>query len=326
LSIVIEPEKGTAGFVFCSMSLIHFNSGAFFHFLKEDLGPEVNVADWLAKTLDIGTSSAYKRIRGQAALTVDELLTIIEQSPRTAQMAAELFKAKPLKVIQLNQFTSSESFERYLTEVEGVFMKAAEFEDFEFSYSARDLPIFFFFSHPLMIRHKLSVWTGLGRGEKLPRITERSLQRAQRIWDMYRSIPSVELWKPDAFKRQKEMLDIEYELGSLCATEHDELENCLHGLLVETIKNITDRGHKRKGGDLTLYSTSAFTLNNGGRLRFGGRDILFGAVHNAQHFNTTSSEIIQLYDLVWKRHLDGALSVLPGTPMAQDSFIEQIQF
>lgn len=306
------------------MNLIPFDQVRFFAVLQEELGDKVKVSSWLQQKLGMSKSAAFARIKGHTHLTGSELITIVAHSPTTGQKGTDLYRVHPLKLIQLNQFRNTEEFDRYLRQMDELFQEAMHHSNFSLHYVARDLPVFYFLAHPLLLRYKLSEWTGTPRVQGLPSLSASTLSTAKRLWERYQEMPTTELWNPLCGQRQYLMLQEEEAQGVLHPSEAEELRQVFRSLYAGLDK-WTKQRHKSLGGELTLHSNVVFTLNNGGRLRYGKRDILLGAIHNAQHFNSNSPEIISLFEQVWNRHLETARKVCPGSPADQVQFLQQIR-
>lgn len=306
------------------MSLVQFDHKGFFTILQNDLGKQVKVGNWLQRKLGLSKTSAYARINGQTPLSSPELLTIIAHAPKAGQLASSLYKPHPLRLFQLNQFKNADEFDNYLKRIEELFNHALRSPNFSFQYVARDLPIFYFFSHPLLLRYKLSEWTGTPRAQGLPSLHPNTLNTAKRLWERYQEMPTTELWNPLCGQRQWLMLHEEEALGGLHPTEAEEIRQVFRSLYARLERWIKQQ-HKSGGGPLQLYSTKVFTLNNGARLRYAERDLLLGTIHNAQHFDSNSSEMIDLFEQVWNRHMEIAKGISPGSPNDQQQFMQLLR-
>lgn len=120
------------------------------------------------------------------------------------------------------------------------------------------------------------------------------------------------------------MLQEEEAIGGLHTTEAEELRQVFRSLYAGLERWIKQQ-HKSGGGALQLYSTKVFTLNNGARLRYAESDLLLGTIHNAQHFDSNSSEVIKLFEQVWNRHLEIAKGISPGIPHDQQQFMQLLR-
>lgn len=303
--------------------MVHFDTRSFFRILQKDLGDQINIASWLVGILDIPRSSAYRRIKGEYALDASELLTIIQHAPRTGQLAMELFQTRRLRIFEVNQFSTAKEFDNYLRQVLNLFKQAVKSENFRFLYVARDLPIFYFLSDTFLLRYKFSTWIGCPRAEGLCELLPSSVSIAKELWDMYRSLPTEELWYPQNWQHQLHMISHDQDAGLLNEAQAEELRNALLQFFFPLKKALIE-GKKSLGGALKLYLTPHFTMNNCGMLHFDDQQVMLGALHNAQHFDSSSQEMIELFQKVWSRHLETAKNISQAKVEEQQFFLDQL--
>lgn len=290
------------------MKQFSFNTKRVLQILQEELGANVKLAQWLMDRLEISKSSAYERINGKSELNVHELITILCNSPRTFQRSTELLVDLPLRVFELNQFHNAEEAHQYLLRIETLFKEACRHADFQLRYVALDLPVFYFFSDPLLFTYKISTWSGESRQKGLCKPLPETLQCAQRLWEAYLSMPTQELWYPQAWEKQWRMVAHDLQHGFLQEEEAQHLEKVYQSLLAQ-FKAAATSGIKKGGGHLEAYSTLHFSLNNCGLLHYNNMGVMLGTVHNAQHFDSTCQNSLQLFDKLWARHLETADSL-----------------
>jgi hypothetical protein len=65
-------------------------------------------------------------------------------------------------------------------------------------------------------------------------------------------------------------------------------------------------------------------MNNCGMLHFDDQQVMLGALHNAQHFDSSSQEMIELFQKVWSRHLETAKNISQAKVEEQQFFLDQL--
>lgn len=283
------------------MSLIPFNQLKFFEYVQEELGPEVVLATWLEEEIGLSRSGAYRRLKDEQALTVSELITIAKYCPRTAQWATDLFKAQPLRLFHLHPHNTIEHFELQLTNLERMLEEASNHDDFQWDFIARDLPLFYFFKHPEMLKFKLKVWTNSLFKED-PKVPDSLVHKAKNLWNLYRSLPTRELWCTSAFKKQQDSLEHLNSIGCIEDKETEVLINCLSDIQDE-FRAASRAGEKGLEGRLEVHCSPAFTLNNASRITFNNITQLFGTLHDIQYYQTSSPDVVGYFDASFQQHL-----------------------
>lgn len=287
------------------MKQISFNPQLFFQLLQEDLGERVKLAQWLMELLEISSTSAYERISGKRELSNAQLLAILHASPRTFQRAVETMVNLPMRLFELNQFQNAEEAHQYLLRIEKFFIEASRHADFQLRYVALDLPVFYFFADPTLFTYKISTWSGQARKAGWCTPVPETLAGAQRLWEMYQAMPTVELWYPLAWKKQLDMVRHDQRHGFLSTEQANHLKQVYERLLAQ-FKTAAATGRKARGGSLEAYSTLHFSLNNCGVVHYNNCVTMLGTVHNAQHFDSSCQNSMALFNKLWDRHMETA--------------------
>lgn len=290
--------------------MIKFDQVGFFQVISQILPPHMRLAKWVQEALEISTSTAYARIDGGRAMDLNELLTLCGADERVGMRTAEMFVKHNLKVVQLEQFRNEAEFARYLRRMHALFNKALTQENFRLRYVARDLPIFFFFSDPLLLRMKFKQWTG-GGGTILPLLSAEVQQAALALFQQYLQMPTEELWHGDAFASQVRQVHIQIDRGLLNAA--DGALVLAHLQALEAKQAVwTQRQCKPEGGALLLTRVEELPMTNGALLEYGNIAQVLGSVLNAHYYKTENPGVISSFRQQWKQYLQWA----PQAPLA----------
>lgn len=186
--------------------------------LRGLLPPQQALADVLADLLHVSKDSAYRRIRGETALTLDEVLVICEQFRITFESLsnpnAVTFQFKQLK-------PDIESFRTYLSGMLTDLERIKSFENSEIIYAAEDIPVFHHFPYRLLSAFKTYYWmrsimnvkTFEGTRFKAGLIPEDILELGKQIYQVYAAIPSAEIWTDETISSTLNQIEYYWEAG-----------------------------------------------------------------------------------------------------------------
>jgi hypothetical protein len=120
---------------------------AFLDRVKKNLPPHLSFADDLAELLAISRDSAYRRIRGETVLSLDEVKKICSHYG----VSMDVLLSPDDEIISFhhrridnNHFT----FDHWLRSVLGNLEMISSFPEKELFYGAKDIPIFHYFNYP----------------------------------------------------------------------------------------------------------------------------------------------------------------------------------
>lgn len=279
-----------------------FYSKGFFKALDACLDGRYNLSKWVAETLNCSESNAWRKIKGERNLSIDELLQLIASKDTLAIKAAELYTKDNLKVVQIRGFSNVESFHAYLQTILQMLNEASKQSDFRFRYMARDLPLFYFLGAPEVLRFKFHLWAPGSQlhHEILPAST---LSLAHDLYQCYLSINTEEIWYQQAFAHQYDQLHHLQALGVLHAHQVETLTACFQQMEGQ-LQVAQKRGVKAKGGELLAAFCPMALYNNAALLYCKGQEQLMGSTMNTQYYYSFSPSLIEPFNRLWTQHLN----------------------
>ena len=170
--------------------------------IKNILPSNLSIADEIAELLKVSADSAYRRIRGDKMLLLDELQILCSHYSISLDELLQLDSGKVIFTdVEANEPVNN--FKEYL---EGLYKQLKQFNSFEKKeiwYLSKDVPVFYFFYFKDLAAFKSFFW-----GKSI--LNDPSLERknfslanynvkeyfelGQKVLNEYNSIPSVELW------------------------------------------------------------------------------------------------------------------------------------
>jgi hypothetical protein len=176
-----------------------------FNFIKGSQ-PHISLADELCDLLDISHDSAYRRIRGEKPLTLNELKTICERYRISLDQVLQLQNdAVVFHASAINNpvFLFSDYLKGMLQQLKHL----NSFKERQMLYLCKDLPIWQFYLFPELAIFKTFFWikTLLSRPEyshQLFSLSENSfdecLELGRQINREYNQLPCIELWNKES--------------------------------------------------------------------------------------------------------------------------------
>lgn len=198
-----------------------------FQTIKSKLPEQASMAEEVARLLGISADSAYRRMRGEKTISIDELEILC----REYQVSLDaLLKIRQGGIVFQGQYMNKANFKftEYITSVMQNMAYISSFKEKCFYYSCKDLPIFHHYHLKEIAAFKWFFW--LKTYFQFPGFEKRKFRYAdhpdeifaieQKALDYYNQIPSVEIWNLESmniFFRQIEF----YKDGQVFESDKD---------------------------------------------------------------------------------------------------------
>jgi hypothetical protein len=227
-----------------------------FQRIKEKLSATASLADAVAETLFISNDSAYRRIRGETPLVLEEARTLCA---RFSISFDEVLHSKSNTVSFLYSKINNQdySFEKYLQGILSNLKMVAASEKKEIIYLTKDIPVFYNFlfqplfsfryffwmksilQHPGFVHNKFS-------STPLPKEIE---DMGREIAMAYNNIPSIEIWNAECINST--IAQIEYYREAGYFESEDDVKKIYDSLaqLIEHIRAQAEAGCKFLPGE-----------------------------------------------------------------------------
>jgi transcriptional regulator with XRE-family HTH domain len=231
--------------------------------VKRRLPPNLSFVDELAEILSISRDSAYRRIRGETVLSLDEAKKLCG---RFGVSIDSLFTPTANVIPFMDRSPSAAyTLEQWLTSI----LKNVEMLT-EITYAAKDIPVFHYLRHPEVAAFKMFFWqkTIIENPEYRTKtfepgaISKDMIQLGNRIWTRYAAIPSVEIWAVEAINNTLKQIEF-YQECSFFADAKQASQLCDN--LIELIRTVqADAADAKKAGGATfnLYQNEILMSDN----------------------------------------------------------------
>lgn len=137
------------------------NQVHFLNVIKSKVAQKKSKVEALASILNIDTNTMYKRLEGKTPLTLEEACILSQKFsvPLETLFEAENVKDSPYKVFHHGGYIRSlEDFKTYMQNMRANLTFVSERPDSHLFYSAKDIPIFYFFANPILASFKIWYW------------------------------------------------------------------------------------------------------------------------------------------------------------------------
>ena len=264
----------------------------------------MSLAETLAEDLNISTDSAYRRIRGETNLSIDELKKLCVKY----KISLDSFLAVSNDTVLFNYRAIEPErfdFNTYLNSVIDNLKTIQSFEVRELIYAAKDIPLFYLFMFKRLATFKIFFWTknilkfkSLEEKPFMPDfVPEDTLNLANKVWKNYIKIPSSEIWSEESINVTLKQIEFYYDSGQF-KNKKDALELCEDVYaLIDHIQRQASKGYKFDFGEnptieepdnpFNLYLNEVTIADNSVIFRMGDIKVV-NLAHNVINILTTT--------------------------------------
>jgi len=219
-----------------------------FRRIKEKLPVESSLADVISELLHVSNDSAYRRIRGETPLVLEEAKILCDAF---AISLDELLDTKEntvtFSLTQLNNTTLS--FEKYLLGIHENLKAVAAFDQKQIIYLTKDIPFFhdlcyrplFSFHYFFWMKSILQHPDFIGKQFSMDILTPDLEKLGRQILQLYNSIPSTEIWNTECVNSTIAQIEYYREAGYFKSDEDIEF---LYDGLRDTIDHLKLQAEK----------------------------------------------------------------------------------
>ena len=238
-----------------------------FQRIKEKLPPNIALVDTIAEILHVSNDSAYRRIRCETPLVLEEAAVLCKHFSLSLDNILSINKGSVSFIptqLNNNQYT----FEQYLQDILTSFKYIDSFDNKNIIYLTKDVPLFYHFmlrplfafryffwmksilQHPDFIGLKFSM-------DFLPSHIERT---GQEILKLYNNIPTTEIWNTECVNSVIGQIEYYREAGYFNSDDDVELVYSALRKTLEHLKTQAEYGCKFLPGENPLLKKNTYSL------------------------------------------------------------------
>jgi hypothetical protein len=223
----------------------------------------------LQHLLGLSKDSFYRRLRGETDFTLNEVYAL----QNTLKFSIDSFNGgHNSKVFSTKQFamldTPIATLENYVTELYNDMYKLKQGGIKHLYYAAKDLPLFCFFSSPLLTSFKLYFWyisifDAHGKRHKYNEawLPDTILQKANSVFELYNECPSTEIWNFETINSTLHQVHYCIESGLITKAQSKNILITLESF-VQKINTNCEQKSKDKKAEITMYLNEILLLDN----------------------------------------------------------------
>ncbi|HMU44950.1 MAG TPA: hypothetical protein PKC72_01220 [Chitinophagaceae bacterium] len=236
-----------------------------FRGIKELLPDDVSMVDVVSEILHISSDSAYRRIRGETPLVLEEALVLCRHFHLSFDQLSEKRSGSILfQNISINN--NHYSYEQYLGELVGLVKQINQTLQKEIIYLSKDVPLFHNFYFKPLIAFRYFFWMKsilqhpdfINREFEFNCVTPEIEQLSRELVKGYIKIPSTEIWNTESINSTISQIEFIKDSGLFSSASdikkvYDALEeSVLH------VKAQAETGIKFMPGEETRHLTPDF--------------------------------------------------------------------
>ena len=238
-----------------------------FQQIREKLPPSASLADVISDLLHVSTDSAYRRIRGETPLVLEEAAVLCKQFSLSLDTLLSL-KGSAVTFMPTQLNNDHYTFEQYLKDILTSFQHIDAHQQKNIIYLTKDVPLFYHFmlrplfafryffwmksilQHPDFIGLKFSM-------DFLPSHIERT---GQEILKLYNNIPTTEIWNTECVNSVIGQIEYYREAGYFHSDEDVETVYDALRKTLEHLKTQAEYGCKFLPGENPLSKKNNYSL------------------------------------------------------------------
>lgn len=211
---------------------------------KEVLPPGVGLAEEIADVLGVSTDSAYRRIRGETELTIEEVYKISKKY--TISIDDVFSNQNDTVTFSYTKLTDSEeNFEIYLNRLLTHLKTMKKFENRKIYYVAEEIPIFYSFFSKKLTEFKLFYWqrSVLNIPEYQQKkfdwnvVPQKLVDIAHNSYNEYLTVPSSEIWTAETVLTGLKQIQFYFDSGIVSTIQATELLTEYRAMIDMILKN-----------------------------------------------------------------------------------------
>lgn len=193
----------------------------FFQHLKTQLPPHLSMVDEIAELLEISNDSAYRRIRGEKPIDLEETYKLCNHFKLSIDQLLHLQSDAIIFRGRVNT-TSETVFEDYLKSLLLNFQMINSFEKKHIYVLMKDIPPFVHFQIPELAVFKFYFWMkSILHDERLKKVKfslndsryEEFLPLSRKVIESYNTIPVTEIWNIESINSTLRQIDFYRQSG-----------------------------------------------------------------------------------------------------------------
>lgn len=270
----------------------------FFDRIRKNLPSSVSLVDELAEILNVSRDSAYRRMRGETVLSLDE----VKKLSLHFRLSVDAIISSSSDGVALFQYQSVDNdkfnFTAWLKAIYENLCLLKRFPGAELWYFAKDIPVFYYFNSPLLSSFKMFFWMSAVlryEGFKNKHFGVNSVSRelislGQKIFDQYTNIHRTEIWSEETLNVTLRQIEFYHDCGFF-EERRIAVQLCdEYSALLDGIRAWAETGYKdQRESGFNLYKNDLLIADNTILFKMGEKRMVF-LPYNTMNILSTANE------------------------------------
>ncbi len=285
---------------------------AFIEKIKLNLAPSKSMVNEIADLLAISSDSAYRRMRCETPLNIEEIDKMVKHFKVSFDMALHGAMDNIVSFSYLKVEGSKSNFTQWINNLLNHVKNIASVPSSHIIYAADDVPIWHHFANDEFACFKLFYWIKCIVNDKefehkkfdADMIDETVLQAAKQMLYYYKQIPSVEIWSEDTLNSTLKQIEYFWE-NDFFKNKEEALRMCNHvEKLIEVLKTQAQSSSKNLDSNVnfTLFKSEVMIGNNSIVVNMPNNKIAFVS-NNTFNMMSTSNPPFVAENEAWIKNL-----------------------
>lgn len=293
--------------------------------LKEVLPQGIGMAEEIADVLDVSIDSAYRRIRSETELTIDEVFKL---SKKHGISVDQVFSNQSGTVtFAYTKLTDSvNNFEEYLLRILNNLKAISKFETRRIYYVAEEIPMFYSFYSKNLTEFKLFYWqrSVLNVAEYQQRkfeyglIPQKLIDVAHESFNEYINIPSTEIWTIETVLTNLRQIKFYFDSGLITQQQALELLSDYRNM-IDFVRENAESGRKNisdKNETYRLYNSEVVLGTNCIYVLMGDARYSYISFNTMNSLTTNNPQFCEETEH-WVRNLEKKSTLISGVAEKQ---------
>jgi len=309
----------------------------FFNIIKALIPSSLSLAHEMSDLLKISLDSAYRRIRCETPLSLEETVELCFRF----DVPLEALNSEIPNVVTFHyrrMYDNNDSMYNYLVELQAQLHLISSASKSHIVYAAEDIPVFHHFQSDELIKFKIFYWkksilnyTSLMNVKYDSfQLTDEELAMCKSIQSNYSKVSSVEVWTEETCMSTIQQIRFYWDAGffshkneaiSVC----DALQNIIQEIQLQAEVAMKKTGHSFNGVAYNLYVSDLMIGNNCVAVQVNDRNSVFLGYHSFNFVRTQNKDFAHQNNL-WIENLLRKSTLISGVAEKQrNQFFKSIQ-
>ncbi len=300
--------------------------------LKQALPPNMSLVDVLSDLLEVSTDSAYRRIRGETALSIEEIAAMCKHFKLSFDAFINSNESGMVTFSYKQLNNDIHSYKKYLQNISNDLTRIASFPEKQIIYAAEDVPLFHHFAFHNLSAFKIFYWNKSilnvpeleNKKYDISLIDPELTDIAKTVIERYSVIPSIEIWSDDTVNSTIKQIEFYWDAGIFKNKEDallicNEVELMLNRIKKQAQENVKfDINNKPTStvDNYTLYHSDVMIGNNCILVQMGDIKAAYLSYHTFNAMTTTNAVFTNETD-EWLKNLIRKSNLISGVAEKQ---------